>query len=305
MATRKAKSRRQPSLPGFPDMPDKLEIRIPDMPMWEQIDGDMDPGTYGGTIARGDGSSLELLKIQPVREYVGDKEASDVGFPFWTREGYFTLDDLDLKDKDVQSAMKFIGLDDAEQFRFFEEATPEQRALMLANALLDYGKADEGPAGWSDDIIHDQVKWQTGKVAGSEYIADEDEAFVREVLLEDLDIDVEKFNRDEDPTSGFRVKVSGMRVEITEWQDVEDATGEEAPEGMKILKTETEADLDDILDPKAKHQGTMGGKRMGGATLRELAEMSDEDREDTIVTSALAYIGYYGGNEDYVEYVGR
>ena len=47
-----------------------LEITIPTMD-WEQIGGDMDPGTYGGTIATGDGHTIELIKIQPVREYVG------------------------------------------------------------------------------------------------------------------------------------------------------------------------------------------------------------------------------------------
>ena len=56
----------------------KLEITIPKMG-WEQIGGDMDPGTYGGTIATGDGRAIELIKIQPVREHVGDSEA-----PTWT-----------------------------------------------------------------------------------------------------------------------------------------------------------------------------------------------------------------------------
>ncbi len=54
---------------------------------------------------------------------------------------------------------------------------------MIAEALLDYGRADEGPAGWSGDIgIPEKVKWSGGKVAGPEYLADEDEAFRDEVL---------------------------------------------------------------------------------------------------------------------------
>ncbi len=303
----RVQSRKQPSLPGYPDIPEKItlkDIAIPNMPMWEQIDGDMDPGTYGGTIARSEGNALELLKIQPVREYIGDKEAADVGFPFWTREAYFTLEDLDPENDDVKSALNFIGMDSGEAWDFFvEKSTPEQRALTIASALLDYGRADEGPAGWSDDIIHDKVKWHSGKVEGSDYLSDEDDAFAREVILEDLDIDVEAFNRDENPTSGYRVKVSGTRVEITEWQDIEDATGEEAPEGEKILRTDTETDLSDLIDPKAKHRGTYGGDK--AATLRELAQMDDKEREDVIVKGALSYIAYFGGNEDYVEYVGR
>ena len=58
-------------------------------------------------------------------------------------------------------------------------------------------RADEGPAGWSDDIIHDKVKWHSGKVAGAEYIADEDEAYAQDVLLGDFEVDYEKYGPDE------------------------------------------------------------------------------------------------------------
>jgi len=159
-----------------------MKIQIPKMPQWEQIGGDMSPGTYGATIARGDGSSIELLKIQPVREYVGDKEAADVGFPFWTREAYYDLDDLDPSHADVQSALDSIGMN----MKTLEaDFTPTQRAIVIAEALLDYGKADEGPHGWSDDILHEEVKWWGGKVAGPEYLEDEDRAFREEVLEEE------------------------------------------------------------------------------------------------------------------------
>jgi hypothetical protein len=85
-----------------------LEIAIPHMG-WEQISGDMSPETYGGIIATADGRSIELIEIQPVREHVGDDEARDVGFPFWTKEAYFDAADLDLSNKDVQSALESIG----------------------------------------------------------------------------------------------------------------------------------------------------------------------------------------------------
>ena len=185
-----------------------LKITIPTMG-WEQIGGDMDPGTYGGTIATADGNSIELIKIQPVREHVGDKEAADVGFPFWTREAYFDASDLDPSNKDVQSALDSIDMD---LDTLEADLTPTQRALVIAEALLDYGRADEGPAGWSGDIgIPDKVKWSSGKIAGSEYIADEDEAFVREVLLDDLDIDYESYGPNEkSPTSGLKVETRGQ-----------------------------------------------------------------------------------------------
>lgn len=151
-----------------------MKIAIPNMPMWEQIGGDMNPGTYGGTIARSDGNSLELLKIQPVREYVGDKEAAEVGHPFWTREAYFDLDDLDPSRDAVQSALNSIGMD----LETLEgDFTPAQRAIVIAEALLDYGEADEGPHGWSEDILSEKVKWSNGQIAGPEYLADEDEEF--------------------------------------------------------------------------------------------------------------------------------
>lgn len=183
MTRRRVMSRRQPSLPGFPDIPEKLEVRIPTMP-WKQIGGDMDPGTYGGTIATADGGHIELLKIQPVREYVGDKEAAEVGFPFWTREAYFDLSDLDPDDDDVKSALSYTGFTEGDQKIWFEdEATPEERALVIAESLLDYGRADEGPAGWSSDLPDYDVEWSGGTTAPlSKYLSDEDDAFKDDVL---------------------------------------------------------------------------------------------------------------------------
>lgn len=183
MATRKMMSRRQPSLPGFPDIPDPIEVRIPTMP-WTQIGGDMDPGAHGGTIATADGDHIELLKIMPVREYIGDKEAADVGFPFWTKEAWFDLADLDPKNEDVQSALRSNGFNSGEQRIWFEEdATPEERALVIAEALLDYGRGDEGPSGWSEDLPDYEVKWWGDKVVRlPEYVADEDESFRDDIL---------------------------------------------------------------------------------------------------------------------------
>ena len=173
-----ASRRRQQHLPGIEPGDEPIEIVIPTMD-WEQIGGDMDPGTYGGTIATGDGNAIELIRIDPVREYVGDKEAADVGFPFWTKEAYFDLGDLDPDSEEVKSAMQTVGL----EREALEELEPEQRAIALAEALLDYGRGDPGPSGWSTDInIPEKVKWWGDKVAGAEYLADEDEAFRDDVL---------------------------------------------------------------------------------------------------------------------------
>jgi hypothetical protein len=292
--------RGQQHLPGIERGAEPVEIEIPTMG-WEQINGDRDPGAYGGTIATGDGDHLELIKIQPVREYVGDGEAKDVGFPFWTRTAYFDLADLDPNSDDVKGAMSYVGLDlDA-----LDEMKPEYRAVALADALLDYGRADEGPSGWSADIgIPEKVKWSSGEVAGSEYLADEDDAFVREVLLADIDVDYEKYGPDEkEPTSGLKVHVRGSTVEITEWTDIEAANGEEQPEGEKIVKQYAEVELDELFDPKGKHRGAYSGDA-GGESLVDLAKMDPEDQEDAIVSAAISYLAYFGGEEEFVDEIG-
>ena len=150
------------------------ELRIPTHG-WVQIGGDMDPGTYGGTIATANGQTIEIRKIQPVREYVGDSEALEVGFPFWTKDGYFDLADLRLDREDVQSAREYVGLTD----EIMEDIKPETRAMAIAEALLDYGHGDEGPSGWAKDVCPDRVRWNSGKVQGWRYLADEDVEFRR------------------------------------------------------------------------------------------------------------------------------
>lgn len=176
----------------------ELEIQIPDMPIWTQIGGDMDPATYGGTFAKSDGSAIEILKIQPVREYVGDDEAADVGFPFWTREAYYDLADLDPNRDQVRQALGSIDMD---RTTLQEDFTPTQRVFVIAEALIDYGSgADEGPSGWSKDIYSDQeVKPNSGAVTTfGALLADEDDEFRREVLGEEDDEDDEEEDDEDD-----------------------------------------------------------------------------------------------------------
>jgi len=146
---------------------------------WVQVDGDVNPGTYGGTIAKADGHAIELLKIQPVRYYVGDSDALDVGVPFWTHEGYFNMSDLNLNNEDVKSALEYTGL--LEQM---EDLRPESRAMAIAVSLLDYGRGDEGPSGWAKDIVPGRVKWWgSERPRGWRYLEDEDKEF-RQLLRE-------------------------------------------------------------------------------------------------------------------------
>jgi hypothetical protein len=142
---------------------------------WVQVGGDMNPGAHGGTIATADGSAIELVQIQPKRAHVGDEEALDTGSPFWSRVAYFDLDDLRLDNKDVISARRSSDLTD-ERLR---ELKPESRAMAIAEALLDYGRGDEGPDGWAKDVIGDRrVLWWGGKrPVGWRYLEDEDREF--------------------------------------------------------------------------------------------------------------------------------
>jgi len=150
----------------------ELEIKLKKFP-WTQIGGDMNPGSYGGIIATSDGNSIEVLNIQPTREYVGDNEALEVGFPFWTSEAYYDLSDLDPSKHG--DALSFVGLtEDA-----LEKMAPEERGVAIAEALLQYGTGvDNGPGGWAKDVVPGKVKWWGSKSAqGWKYLADEDREF--------------------------------------------------------------------------------------------------------------------------------
>lgn len=179
---------REPELQETYTMAANASIRIPKMPRWKQISGDMDPGKYGAVIARSDGNALELVEIQPVRELVGDGEAEEVGFPFWSKEAYYDLDDLSPSKEDVRFALQYTGAADE-----LDEMDPEQRALAIAESLLRSGYGtDEGPAGWSSDVVPGEVEWWAG-VGGPEFIADEDDEFRTDILGEGDDEDDEEF----------------------------------------------------------------------------------------------------------------
>ncbi len=109
---------------------------------WTQVDGDVSPEKYGGTFARLYDDRIELIKVQPTREYVGDKDASEVGYPFWSREASFWPGDLDPTTDENRKALEYIGYTATDD----EQIDP----ILMACARLDYGLGEEGPSGWSD-----------------------------------------------------------------------------------------------------------------------------------------------------------
>lgn len=143
--------------------------------VWYQIDGDMDPGKHGGTIGRDDGYSIEVRQIQPVIEYVGEREALDVGFPFWTREGSYDRADLAAFLADGFACRSF-GIDPAD----FDLDRRADRLAVAAMAVQHGYCVDEGPCGWSRDVCPRSVVWwhgRGGRIVGG--LAEEDTEYRR------------------------------------------------------------------------------------------------------------------------------
>lgn len=135
---------------------------------WRQIGGDANPSQHGGLIARCDGVTIEVVEIQPVRAYVGDREALEVGFPFWTREATYWLSDL----PEHAHIAEQQGVD-------LEDLDSEGRLLAIAELAFWYGvDTEEGPCGWAKDVLPFRVQWWGSKrPRGWRYLADEDQEF--------------------------------------------------------------------------------------------------------------------------------
>lgn len=138
---------------------------------WRQIWGDVNPSQHGAVIARFDGQNVEVIEIQPVRAYVGEAEALEVGYPFWSKCAYYSPEDLD----GAAEAMRSAGLEESE----LAGLSRDERALAVAAALLSYGTAaEEGEAGWARDVLGNRrVRWWRGKLSGWRYLADEDREY--------------------------------------------------------------------------------------------------------------------------------
>jgi len=119
-----------------------------------------------------------LLEIIPTRNAIGDREAAEVGFPFWSKEVYLDIDELDpdgQNSDEVASALETVGMSRSELLQM----TAGDRALAIAEALVTYGRGDEGPAGSAKFILGDRrVLWWGSKTpVGWRYLEDEDREF--------------------------------------------------------------------------------------------------------------------------------
>jgi len=121
--------------------------------VWYQVGGDTNGLTYGCTLAMFDGDYIHVREIQPACEYVGEREGADVGYPFWTREASYDLTDirriLGTRNDRGWAPLDYVGLDIPADARLTRDVR-----VTVACAALDYGyMAEEGPAGWSADVL--------------------------------------------------------------------------------------------------------------------------------------------------------
>lgn len=138
---------------------------------WRQIAGDIDPGKYGGIIARWEGSALCLVEFQPVRESVSDREAVEIGYPYWTSGAHFEPEDLALDARDAKSALESFGVGSD-----LDKMTPENRAYTIGEALLRYGRGEPEESGFGPDVLPTVVYWWHGR-GGKQSFSEEDREF--------------------------------------------------------------------------------------------------------------------------------
>jgi hypothetical protein len=272
---------------------DAMEIRIPTFD-WKQVGGDMNPGAHGGIIAEADGDSIRIVEIQPVTSLVGEDEAKDVGFPFWTKEGSYDLSDLSLSDPGVQSAIESSGLGE-----HLVEMTPEDRAVAIAEACLTSGhRSEEGPAGWSKDIYGKvSVKWASGTTDTiASYLADEDDEFKRQVLGWTFNVMVDDASEGIFPTLEAAIAEAetfedDQKVEVVD-DETEEVVWDNASAGKHTPNTRLRRDKIDLVLRRVR-SASENVRRPGNATTRALAlEMADKEGltpdERGVVLSALS-----------------
>jgi hypothetical protein len=143
---------------------------------------DVSPLTYGGTFYRGDlATGYDVFEVQPVAEYVGETEAAEVGYPFWSRESYHDREDIAQALADG-AALRSMGMD--RLIGANVEDLDLSDVLAVVYAMHSYGLAsDDGPSGWSADLPLEDL----GIPEADGVAADDD--FRRDVLGEDDDTD--------------------------------------------------------------------------------------------------------------------
>lgn len=121
--------------------------------VWYHVNGDIHGMRYGCTLAMFERDVVHVRQIQPVTEYVGDREGSEVGYPFWSKKASYDLADirriLSERNERGWAPLDYVGLDIPADAKLTRSVRIE-----CACAALDYGyMTKEGPAGWSADVL--------------------------------------------------------------------------------------------------------------------------------------------------------
>lgn len=138
--------------------------------VWYQVGGDMNPCKHGATLLKWNGNGhkpdtleFEVIEIQPVREYVGDKEAAEVGYPYWTRTACYSYQDLlsCMDDKGFRNSVDFwswfpelAGVESDPRPDWRKIRIPIRALVGVAESALSYGwQTEDGEHGWHRDVL--------------------------------------------------------------------------------------------------------------------------------------------------------
>jgi len=122
---------------------------IPDTGGWIQIGGDHDP-VAGAIIAKGNGHSIEVRRIESYAEHIG-REALERDEPFFYNEMYLDEADLDF-DADPDKWSGFCNEILYGQDWDLEDCANETSTMYRAEYLIHEGGGDQG-SGYSDDVL--------------------------------------------------------------------------------------------------------------------------------------------------------
>lgn len=206
---------------------------------------------------------------------------------------------VSLTEDDLKAAASDLGIEWDESWPDYDDAAFQE--------VVESAEADLTMIGHTT-LTHGQYvashEWTMGEVLNDEFRADAAVESFEEDGADMLNIDhrAEGPEKDE-PTNGLHVERNGGYIDITEWTDMYAATGEPEHEG-DVLRQDARVDIYELLDPKGKHRGTYSGDR-DAPGLGEVLLMDDSEQEDAVVAASIAYLGYFGGEETHVSYVGE
>ncbi len=207
---------------------------------------------------------------------------------------------FDLTIEDYKEAAEELGIEWDPEWPDYEDRNFEKVAQAAEVDLTQIGHTT---------LKHGQFlrswEWSGGEVTDQEELEDTAVESYEEDRSAMMDVDYSSEGPNEkEPTQGLRVESStGGYIDITEWTDIYDATGDEESEG-DILRVDARVDINELLDPDGKHRGSYSGDN-DKPSLGEVLLMDRREQEDAIVAASIAYLGYFGGEESHVGYIGE